>query len=1148
MNRSRWLVLAGVIALTPLVSCIEDNAEPEGLRRTTENFGPKIVFDLDARPFPDVPFPNDLATRVDPDSPTNRRINVSLRGGSDQEEKVREFVNRMTGFGVFSPITVQFDGLLDLADIAARHQEKVPDFTNDAVYLVKIDPKSKEFGQLELIDLGLGNFPILHAEPDRYYDNDPRQMGTNLLFESHLEEDVNGNGLLDPMEDTDDDHVWDKPNLLDQDGDPVDSGNVLSWYERETNTLIMRPVHVLEPKTKYAVVLTRALKGDNGAMIDSPFEWINHTRQTEDLAPLRTILPQVLPTRFDSSLESVRFAWSFTTQDPADDLKAIRAGLYGHGTLKRLSNEYPAQLALVHNGVGPDAEKPRVFNIEPLLDFLLPVLPEFFGVAATSVDVLEKNLRNIDYIVSGSFESPYFLADKDGLAETDNFGPDRIQADDNEVFDLDPYTGEAYYKPNEVTFMCTVPKEAENRKPPFPTVMYSHAINSTRLEILLFGGAFAKFGFAVCAIDAVGHGVVIPAEYDDLITTATDALGVPYFPQVIGHHRARDLNNDGLAESGGMFFTADILHTRDNFRQTAVDQFQFIRIMRSWDGERVWPTSIDEDNNWVKAHREIVAPWDQDGDGEPDLAGDFNGDGIIDFGGNQAFVGMGTSLGGIQTGLISGIEPTIKAAVSNAGGGGMTDISSRTTIRNARDGVTLRMIGPLVHGTRFEDAEGNQKMRLYFTIPTADRSTDVEIAVLDGIEDGDRFELINPNRDVRSAVPEDEKRSNSYVRDGRVRVAIAADADFATARLAKLGFDAKVSLTDDIMPCKERSRCDEACPGGSWTCDADNLCIPRDECIQSFDPDTYDGELADELNKRVVTDPREFGDPLILNIYGADGELKQTVDSFQVHGIYENVLYPAGAPLAALAQGLGLKRQTPDFRRFIGIAQTLIEGADPSVYAARYFNDPIEYPYEEEPFNINGTNFFMAGTVGDQTVPISGGIANARTAGIVDTFNIDPRYDKTENQYLIDTYVYEGIHWLDRFPDQPGTLFDADDLDNGLFRLGNDPDNPDPNPDAVRPVRASIETEYGVSVLRLPYLKTSGEHTFNAPLEDIGFDTVTFMTNQTGWWLISRGFEISDDPCFEDPLLESCDFYDFDTFTWPDRFSCETGGCRQTYR
>ncbi|MEZ4460472.1 MAG: hypothetical protein R3E66_12260 [bacterium] len=96
-------------------------------------------------------------------------------------------------------------------------------------------------------------------------------------------------------------------------------------------------------------------------------------------------------------------------------------------------------------------------------------------------------------------------------------------------------------------------------------------------------------------------------------------------------------------------------------------------------------------------------------------------------------------------------------------------------------------------------------------------------------------------------------------------------------------------------------------------------------------------------------------------------------------------------------------------------------------------------------------------------------------------------------------------------------------------------------------MRATIETPYGISALRLPYLSTRGEHTFNAPLTGTNFDATTFMTNQVGWYLIHRGYVLSDDPCLEDNRLSECGFFDPETFTPPDLFRCSTGGCLRSW-
>ncbi len=93
----------------------------EGLRLTPPGDGPHVVIDWDAEPFPEIPLPNDLATRPDPDSPTGLRLNLSELAATHSEREARRNLNELSGFGIQMPITVRFDQPLDLDRIAALH-------------------------------------------------------------------------------------------------------------------------------------------------------------------------------------------------------------------------------------------------------------------------------------------------------------------------------------------------------------------------------------------------------------------------------------------------------------------------------------------------------------------------------------------------------------------------------------------------------------------------------------------------------------------------------------------------------------------------------------------------------------------------------------------------------------------------------------------------------------------------------------------------------------------------------------------------------------------------------------------------------------------------------------------------------------------
>ncbi len=1128
-----------VLALLPALlssGCLDDKA-PTGLRVAAPTGGPRVVFDINVRPFPDIPYPNDIATRVDPTSPTGKRVNVSLIGATKAEERVRQSITRMTGFGQYSPISVSFTAPLDIENIIKRHQEDVPDFSDDAVYLVNVDPKSDDYGKIELLDMGRGNFPVTLASPAAYYVGDTRRTGTNLLFETVKEDDFeNADGEFDPLVDTNDDGVQGIPNTRTPGADPYEPGQLLDFYERETNTLIMRPVHPLAPGTTYAVVLTRALRGENNHPIESPFENINHTQQTKVLEPLREILPAAFPDRFHTNLKDVSFAWSFTTQVATEELEAIRAGLYGHGPLSELSKKFPAEFHTLHNAKNADATEPLTFDLESLISLIIPIAAQQAGQAGANI--IQRSYDDVDYMVSGTFLSPNFLNNKNGLAQTglDAALPGANMVDDTEAFDIQLEKNYANYGVNEVPFLCILPKEKPGRPAPFPTIIYSHAIGSTRLEILIFAGAMAKFGLATCTIDAMGHGMIVPEEYLKLIQTVVKNKKVPNLLEVLELQRARDLNNDGSPDSGGDYFTSDLLHSRDMMRQTAIDQMQLIRILRAFDGKRRWPSTINEEDPFVIARRHINGGWDQTGNGQSEIAGDFNGDGTIDFGGEQPYLAWGTSLGGIQTSILAGIEPTVIAAVSNAGGAGLADIAFRTNISNVRAGVILRMLGPALVGRPYVDSKGQRtgETRLDWLLVSGNEDELVHFADLKDLEEGDRIVLRNLVREKNHLIPEDERSSYAHIRNGGFRVSVATDAMSGNERRAHLNFDSNTSLYSDIMGCQTAKKCNDVeCAAKSY-CAPDNTCQPLVLCTKNFDADKLtDSDLKDQLALRTVRDPIRFGDPIVIEIYGANGKLKHTIDTFPQDLLFQNILYPQGAPLAALMEGWGLKRQTPRFRSFTGIAQTLLEPADPAIYAPHYFLRPLKYAYEKPAFRVGGTNFVAVGTLGDQTVPINTSIALARAAGALNTLDSDPRYNTTENDFLIKNFVYEGIPWLNRFKSHPNTLFDPDNLDEGKFRIPSDRDNLNPKPNAEKPLRATVKTPYGTSALRLAYIRTTGEHTFNAPTPDAAFDINTYMTNQVGWYLTTGGQQLIDDHCLEKMSMQDCTFFDNDNFQRP---------------
>ena len=107
--------------------------------------------DFLAKPLPDIPLPNDIATRYDAQSATGRRINASMLAPTRLERSVRARIDEIDGWGINQPITIPFTAPIDVTSVLDGHRVKDgPDYydlSDDVIYLIDVDPKSPEFGQ-----------------------------------------------------------------------------------------------------------------------------------------------------------------------------------------------------------------------------------------------------------------------------------------------------------------------------------------------------------------------------------------------------------------------------------------------------------------------------------------------------------------------------------------------------------------------------------------------------------------------------------------------------------------------------------------------------------------------------------------------------------------------------------------------------------------------------------------------------------------------------------------------------------------------------------------------------------------------------------------------------------------------------------------
>lgn len=1054
-------------------------AEPaEGLAPTPDGDGPRVVFDFDHRPLPEIPFPNDIATRHDASSPTGLRINASMVAPTALERTARERIDAMSGWGVFQPIAVRFDQPLDVRSVLTRHRDYLGggrdyEFANDAVYVIDITPDSPTYLQPVALDFGEGNFPVLLRTPEQYWEHDPKTTTLALTYDTS-NEDLDGNGRLDPGEDFDLDGVLDVPNWHpDNDGDPALSpaDDLMSFYENESNTLIFKPVIPLREKTRYAVVLTTRLYGENGDPVRSPFSWVNHTSQTEDLMPVLDALEA-----YGLEADDIAFAWTMTTQDASSELVTLRNGLYGEGPLSwLLEDNEPAIRSIFPMLDEEDLQGNRPDNVyilpqeklAPILGPLAGAAFSDFGLGGVDTSGIENNHTYYSHYVSGTFLSPQLLDLTDEGTLDNRAWP--IDLLDPQLRDRVTY--------EEVQFWCSIPRREyweDPNKPP-PVVLYAHGYTSNKIEPLGLA-LHGKFGIASCGMDAPYHGLQV-GDQETIVRNFLTIGGIGAAADALLANRIRDVDGDGVGDVGSEFFTGYLFRTRDNLRQTLLDWLTLTRLIRSFGRGTMQ---------------------DVDGDGVDELLGDFDADGIVDFGGPDAdFFASGTSLGGLVSSMLSALEPAVVAAAPISGGAGLVDLTVRSEQGGVVEAVGLRMMGPLFIGEPALDGG----TRIYTLFANGNVDTRYDVAHDTMIEPGD--------------------------------VVMATNLRTGESRCAR------------VMP--------EAPPPGyegyrGWA--APSNCAINDGGQCRTCPEGNEGTYACDLARTFrVGVPADKGDPIQLDVYvgpdpvevigderecmtRTDAELRTSIREFAYPLTYRDFSIAAGDDLLALEDGYGFQRGTPTMRRFTAIAQMAVEPADPAVYAVHYATDPLEFREDGRDFTKRPTHVLNVTTIGDANVPVNSGVNIAKVGGFIEIHEPDPRYGKTPNRVLIDEGVIEGIPWRETRGEAWGpVLVDVDNISNSSNTTPMDPEGAvdgrvaprlDPPLRLITPTAGA--TDGGLSGVVLPLIdERNGAHGFSPPgLTSGGFDVGQFMEHQIGWFFRTRGTDVRFDACMD--KLSECDF------------------------
>lgn len=638
-----------VMVVVVLAGCIDggDDKGAAGIVRADEApFGPMIRFEPLTTPIPEVPLPNDILLTNDPDSATGLAWNVTTNAPTAMERQIRKLLPNLDGFGSFAPISVSFDGPIDLSTVDAQ-----------SFVVVDIDT-----GERVPLDFGSGLYPI------------------------------DGGGRFWAYDDNDD-----LPDfLLPRDNDDAD-GERIAFYEVETNTLIIRPVFPFRAGARHAVLITSRMRGQAspdgtpGRAVRSPFAYKAHAAQTE--------LVKKAADEVGITTGELAFGWTFTVGRPDSPLHEVREGLYGRGRLKGLDKAFPPSVGEVRDtGIDNDANgvdypaDPQDHRFILQGEFLKSILSVFIGLSSGfSVD-----FDHVDYVAFGSLQSPDV---RTGLGNSFATPSAALPATPVPYLVAIPKTTEQYRPPFPVVFYFHGTGSSR-----FEFIALAN--NLAHLGIATV--AFDQVGHGPIIPDVrtllAGQGLdgqvlvsllanlLVPdraAEFEGL--SFQDGFAkleeIGFFRELAEIGRTEDATGDGRLESSESFFFADPFTQCGAFQQDLVDFMMFVRLLRSFDQGKVPPALASPAS---ASDAELMAHIE---------AGDFNADGVLDLGGPAVSIGTaGTSLGGIHSLLAAAVEPEVATATPIASGGGLSDMLLRSGLRQITRVIYLEVFGPLVIG------------------------------------------------------------------------------------------------------------------------------------------------------------------------------------------------------------------------------------------------------------------------------------------------------------------------------------------------------------------------------------------------------------------------------------------------------------------
>jgi len=141
--------------------------------------------------------------------------------------------------------------------------------------------------------------------------------------------------------------------------------------------------------------------------------------------------------------------------------------------------------------------------------------------------------------------------------------------------------------------------------------------------------------------------------------------------------------------------------------------------------------------------------------------------------------------------------------------------------------------------------------------------------------------------------------------------------------------------------------------------------------------------LRDRATEDGITasNTRMLGDELRVTVFAGESDrITGRVDTFQTPASDDAIHYPAGSALVAIEGGMGIARNTPEFRRLMDLTYTAFAPADPVTWAPHYFMDPIDSAYA--PTRSPGVHVLAMNEAAAPSMVTSTGVTLARAAGV----------------------------------------------------------------------------------------------------------------------------------------------------------------------